>query len=339
TTSMIMHVLRYHQVDFDYMVGAQLEGFERMVRLSDAPLMVIEGDEYLSSPIDDRPKFLHYRPHLAVITGIAWDHINVFPTFEGYLKQFEHFAESMEPNGRLFYYQHDPHLQNLATGKTQTLKWEAYDAFEYRVEQHQTYIRDHHGQALPLKIFGAHNLQNLKAAHLICRQIGLSNEQFFSAIRDFRGAAKRLQLLVETNSAIAYQDFAHAPSKVKATIEALKAQYPDRRLLAALELHTFSSLNRHFLKEYASSMQAADQALVFFSEHTLRMKKLPMINTADIQTHFAHPNLKVIINDNQLLVEHLQQEQWLDQNLLLMSSGTFGGLDLLHLAKTCLTPN
>lgn len=336
TTSMIMHVLKYHQIDFDYLVGAQLEGFERMVRISEAPLMVIEGDEYLSSPIDLRPKFLHYKPDVAIITGIAWDHINVFPKFADYVMQFELFAKSMKKNGHLFYYENDPYLKALAKTHATKTKWQPYRAFDFELRNNKTYLIPEKGKAVPLKIFGAHNLQNLKAAYLACQQIEVSDQQFFEAIRHFTGAAKRLQLLKKKKTAIAYQDFAHAPSKAKATIEALKAQYPKRKLIAALELHTFSSLNKKFLKEYRSTMDHADKAFVFFSEHTLKMKKLPTITAKDIEKAFQHPNLKVIVNDNQKLVRALQRYKWIDKNLLLMSSGTFGGLDLKQLAKDCL---
>ncbi len=336
TTSMIMHVLKYHQIEFDYLVGAQLDGFERMVRLSDAPLMVIEGDEYLSSPIDLRPKFLHYKPHVAIITGIAWDHINVFPTFDKYLKQFSLFAQSMPARGRLFYYANDPHLPKILLSKKVKVKSIAYDAFASKVQKNKTILLTKSGKKIPLKIFGKHNLENLNAAFLACNRVGVSDEQFFEAIQQFSGAAKRLQLLKRTKVSIAYQDFAHAPSKAEATIEALKAQYPKRQLIACLELHTFSSLNKKFLKEYRHTMQAADKAFVFFSEHTLKMKKLPPISVKDVEKAFDHPNLKVIVNNNKTLVSSLKRYKWLDKNLLLMSSGTFGGLDLKALAKDCL---
>ena len=336
TTSMIMHVLKYHNIEFDYLVGAQLDGFERMVRLSDAPLMVIEGDEYLSSPIDLRPKFLHYKPHVAIITGIAWDHINVFPTFEKYLKQFSLFAQSMSSKGRLFYYENDPHLPKILSSKKVKVKSIAYKAFESEVRKNKTVLITKNGTKVPLKIFGNHNLENLNAAYLACVKVGLSEEQFFEAIQHFSGAAKRLQLLKRTKTSIAYQDFAHAPSKAKATIEALKAQFPKRQLIACLELHTFSSLNKKFLKEYRHTMQGADKVFVFFSEHTLKMKKLPMITAKDVEKAFDHPNLKVIVNNNKTLVSALKRYKWVNKNLLLMSSGTFGGLDLKQLAKDCI---
>ena len=336
TTSMIMHVLNYHQIDFDYLVGAQLDGFERMVRLSKAPLIIIEGDEYLSSPIDLRPKFLHYKPHVAIITGIAWDHINVFPTFRKYLKQFSLFAQSMNSKGRLFYYEKDPHLPKILSNKKINTKSTPYTAFDAILKKNKTVLISASGKKIPLKIFGDHNLQNLKAAYLACSEIGISEDQFFEAIKQFKGAAKRLQLLARNKNAIAYQDFAHAPSKAKATIEAFKTQFSKRQLVACLELHTFSSLNKQFLKEYQGTMEEADKAFVFFSEHTLKMKKLPPITVEEVEQAFAHHNLKVIVNDNQKLIRALKRFKWIDKNLLLMSSGTFGGLDLKQVSKDCL---
>ncbi len=328
TTAMILYVLKALEWDFDYLVGAQLEDFENMVRLSNAPLMVIEGDEYLSSPIDLRPKILHYKPHLAVITGIAWDHINVFPTFENYVEQFHKFVESMEADGQLFYYEKDKHIIEIIEDFPDLSKT-GYDAFESKIVEGKSVLK-YNGKEVLLEVFGKHNLENLKAAFLICKSIGVSEDQFFEKIISFKGAAKRMQVLNKNDHSIILQDFAHAPSKVTATIKATKAQFPDRKLTACLELHTFSSLNKHFLKEYFESMNAADQAFVFFSEHTLAMKKLPPINKEDIQNAFGHKNLTVFTN-NETLVNSLKALNWSNQNLLLMSSGTFNGLDLKQL--------
>ena len=331
TTAMILHVLKGLDWDFDYLVGAQLDDFENMVRLSDAPLMIIEGDEYLSSPIDLRPKILHYKPHLAVITGIAWDHINVFPTFDNYVEQFHKFVASMEKESELFYYKNDSNILNIVKDFP-ALSKKGYDAFQSKIESGKS-ILIHKGKEIPLAIFGKHNLENLKAAFLICRSIGVSEEQFFDKIVTFTGAAKRMQVLNENNHSIILQDFAHAPSKVNATINATKAQYPNRKLVACLELHTFSSLNKHFLKEYYETMNAADEAFVFFSEHTLAMKKLPAISEEDIQKAFGHHNLKVFTN-NADLVNALKSIDWKNSNLLLMSSGTFNGLNLKELGAS-----
>ena len=331
TTAMIMHALKFHEYDYDYLVGAQLEGFDNMVRLSDAPLIVIEGDEYLSSPIDRRPKFLHYRPHIAIITGVAWDHINVFPTFEEYVKQFDLFVESLETEAYLFYYKKDEHLQKIVGEKNRNINSMSYEAFPAQIENGKTVLQIEEGN-FPLQIFGQHNLENLNAACLACESIGMTRLQFLEAIASFKGAAKRMQRLAETSTSIAFQDFAHAPSKVMATIKAVKAQFPDRTLIACLELHTFSSLNKDFLPLYLEAMNAAEEAYVFFTDHTLEMKKLPPISEEEVKTAFAHPNLKVI-KDNQLLLKKLSTNNWDKQNLLLMSSGTFGGLNLKTVAE------
>lgn len=325
TTSMVMHVLKYHKRDFDYLVGAQLEGFETMARFSDAPVTIIEGDEYLSSPIDRRPKFLHYKPDIAVMTGIAWDHINVFPDFEEYKNQFLLLAKSMPKSGHLFYYKKDQHLGKLLDSKSVKCSVKAYEGFGYEVVKNKTVLLSPPNKKIPLKIFGAHNLQNLQAAYHVCSCLGFSDDEFFKAIKTFKGAAKRLDLLYKTKTAIAYKDFAHAPSKVKATTEAMQSQYPDRQLIACVELHTFSSLNKKFLKQYKGSLNAADRAFVFYNEHTLKMKRLPMIKPAEIEKAFNHPNLTVIQNDHQKLESALNRFKWENKNLLLMTSGTFGG--------------
>ena len=327
TTAMILHVLKYWKVDFDFMVGAQLEGFDNMVRLSDAPVMIIEGDEYLSSPIDRRPKFLHYRPHLAIITGIAWDHINVFPTFENYREQFAHFCDQLSEGGRLFYYKHDPELKTIAQEPRKGITAQAYEVFPHQVEDGQTVLLREDGATTSLQIFGRHNLENLQAAYLVLQEIGIEREQFYEAIRHFAGAAKRQEKIFEYESAIGYIDFAHAPSKVKATIDALKEQYPERELIAFLELHTFSSLNKKFLPEYRAAMEKADRAFVFYSPHTLEMKKLPPISKEEVQLAFGKEGLEVI-SENEVIEEFLGKTDWVNRNLLMMSSGTFGGLKI-----------
>ena len=335
TTAMILHALKFHSWDFDYLVGAQLEGFDNMVRLSEAPLMVIEGDEYLSSPIDRRPKFVHYRPQVAIITGIAWDHINVFPTFELYVEQFKNFVEQLVEQSILIYYQHDTHLARICEARHEQLQLKPYEAWPSRIEQGQTVLEMPEGH-FPLHIFGQHNLENLHSACLACEAIGMSRSQFLEAVSSFGGAAKRMQILAKSDTAVAFQDFAHAPSKVKATIAAVKNQFPEEKLTACLELHTFSSLNKHFLPHYHNSMTAADEAIVYFADHTLEMKKLPPIAVVEVQEAFGHLHLRVI-KDREKMVEHLKKQTWEKHNLLLMSSGTFGGLDLKKLAQELLT--
>lgn len=327
TTSMIMHVLRETGLEFDYLVGAQLQGFETMVRLSDAPLAVIEGDEYLSSPLDPRPKFLHYRPQIAVLTGIAWDHINVFPTFEKYLQAFRDFLQSLPQGARVFYYGQDPHLNRLAE-EYSGLNAIPYDVFPHKIHQGQTRLQSADGSSYPTPLMGAHNMQNLMAARSVTQELGVSEEAFLQAMGSFRGAAKRLQGLGRrADGSRLFLDFAHAPSKVKATVEAVRQQFPDLPLRVCLELHTYSSLNRDFLPQYAGSLDPAEQACVYFSPQTLKIKRLKPISREDIQKAFQHSSLQVVTNKVEL-------EKWLNQsaalsgNLLLMSSGRLGGLDI-----------
>lgn len=337
TTSIILHVLKSNKIDFDYMVGAQIEGFDSMVRLSDAPLMVVEGDEYLSSPIDRRPKILHYRPNVTVITGIAWDHINVFPTFENYKSQFVEYIKTIEKGGTLYFYKNDEHLNDILKKiKKPTFAAEAYEAFESTLKEGKTIILNEKGKQLTLGIFGKHNLENLRAAYLVCKKIGVTDAQFFKTIKSFKGAAKRLQVLKKTKTCLAFLDFAHAPSKVEATIKALKTQYPKRKLIACLELHTFSSLNKNFLTEYVRTMNAADKAVVYFSEYTLAMKKLPPISTDEVKAAFDHPNIEVV-TDRAKVFSVLKRFKWENKNLVMMTSGTFGGLDLKKEANRLLS--
>ncbi|MFK7982631.1 MAG: UDP-N-acetylmuramate--L-alanine ligase [Saprospiraceae bacterium] len=331
TTSMIMHVLKVCELQFDYLVGAQLEGFETMVQITDAPVIVLEGDEYLSSPIDRRPKIMHYRPHVAIITGIAWDHINVFPTFEGYVGEFQKFVDTIQPDGELYYYGKDAELPAIAKNTTANIQTSPYHGFNFEIIDGQTILIKENDEKVPLQIFGQHNLENLQAAYYACKAADVTDTQFFKAIQSFKGAAKRLQLIKKVEDTIAYRDFAHAPSKVKATVEAFKKQYPKRKLVACVELHTFSSLNKAFLPQYKGAVEAADFAYIFFSEHTLKMKKLPPITKADIQANFGHKRLKVF-NHRGELHRALKNHKWDNKNLLMMSSGTFSGTNFEELA-------
>lgn len=327
TTSMIMHVLRNVGVDFDYLVGAQLDGFDTMVRLSDAPLMIIEGDEYLSSPIDRRPKFLHYRPHVAVITGVAWDHINVFPTYEEYCRQFELLTQNMEDGGNLFYFGPDKDLSDIVNRSTAEIYATPYTALPHKIMYGETVVRTSDKDSFRLKIFGDHNLANLAAAKLVCQTIGISERAFWKSIQTFTGAAKRLQNLVSGNSFSAWLDFAHAPSKAKATVEAVRKLHPERRLISCLELHTFSSLNKDFLPLYKGSLDPADVAAVFYSPHTLQMKKMPFVAPAEIQAAFGKAGLQVF-TERADLEAFIKSQDLVNANLLLMSSGNFGGMDI-----------
>lgn len=331
TTSMIMHVLKCNNIDFDYMVGAQIEGFDTMVKLSeDAKIAVFEGDEYLASPIDPRPKFHLYHPHIALLTGIAWDHINVFPTFENYLSQFEKFIGYIKPQGSLIYFQEDQHIAKMVENKREDISYLPYNSHPHQVNDGISSLVTDKGK-IELSIFGEHNLQNLKGAHLICKELGLSDDQFYSAIQNFGGAAKRLQTLAENDDTIVYQDFAHSPSKLEATTKAVKNQFPDRKLVACMELHTFSSLKEEFLPEYKDSMALADVAMVYFNPKTVEHKKLKAITSQQVKNAFGGDNLKVY-TDSDILIRDLMNLSFENSNLLLMSSGNFSGVNLKDLA-------
>ena len=331
TTSMIMHVLKCNNIDFDYMVGAQIEGFDTMVKLSeDAKIAVFEGDEYLASPIDPRPKFHLYHPHIALLTGIAWDHINVFPTFENYLSQFEKFIDFIKPQGSLIYFEKDDHIAKMIEDKRSDISYLPYNSFPHKVKNGVSSLITEEGD-LELSIFGEHNLQNLKGAHLICRELGVSDEQFYSSIKNFGGAAKRLQTLAQNEQTIVYQDFAHSPSKLEATTKAVKNQFTDRKLVACMELHTFSSLKEEFLPEYRNSMALADIAMVYFNPKTVEHKKLKAITADQVKEAFGGDNLKVYTNSD-ILINDLLELNFDKTNLLLMSSGNFSGVNLQELA-------
>ena len=326
-TSMIMHVLRHNQIRFDYMVGAQLEGFDTMVSLSeDARIAVFEGDEYLSSPIDLRPKFHLYFPNIALLSGIAWDHINVFPTFPFYVEQFQTFANLIEPNGSLIYFGKDENLQQVAENTRTDVQKIAYLAHPSTIENGVTYLVSG-DQKIRLQIFGDHNLQNIAGALQVCRQIGLSDDQFYSAIAAFKGAARRLEILAETENCTVFNDFAHSPSKLKATTDAVKKQFPSRKLVACLELHTFSSLKKEFLPQYKNCMDAADHAIVYFNPHTIEHKKLEPITEQQVADAFDSPGLTVSTNSDELF-SFLKNQDWENTNLLLMTSGNFSGKNL-----------
>ncbi len=334
-TSMIIHVLKFHKRKFDYMVGARIEGFDTMAKLSDAPLIVIEGDEYLSSPIDRQPKFLHYHPHVMLMSGIAWDHVNVYPDFKDYVHQFELLANDLPKAGSFIYDETDPLVNKIGSVERLGIKRFPYQALPNRIKDDKTFLILPNKQALEIEIFGEHNLKNLNGARLVLSQIGIDDDKFYAAIPSFKGAAKRLELVGKNEYTVIYKDFAHAPSKVEATTKALKAQFPDRHLVACLELHTFSSLNKDFLGEYANKLNAADVPVVYFSPRTLEHKKLSAITPEDIKVHFNNPNLHVF-TDNDLLKEFLIAQPWRSSKLLMMSSGTFDGLDFNELAKLIL---
>ena len=330
-TSMILHVLKHAGKDFDYLVGAQLQGFDTMVKLTkEAPIAVFEGDEYLASPIDRRPKFHLYKPNIAIISGIAWDHINVFPTYKNYVEQFEKFIHVIEPKGSLIYCEADAELKTLVEGTEAPISKTAYDVPQHTIENGTTYLL-RNNKKIPLKIFGDHNLMNLEGARLVCEKLGISADLFYEAIQSFTGAAKRLEQVKITPDFAFYKDFAHSPSKLKATIEAMKTQYPSRYLVACMELHTFSSLNENFLKEYKNCMKYADDAIVYFNPHTIEHKKLKPITIQQVKEAFGDDTVKVFTQSKQVS-DYLKAIAWKDKNLLMMTSGNFDGVDFVKLA-------
>lgn len=336
-TSMIMHVLRFNQIKFDYMVGAQLDGFDTMVSLTEeAKIAVFEGDEYLSSPIDQRPKFHLYFPNIALLSGIAWDHINVFPTFPFYVEQFQKFADLIQPNGSLIYFGEDENLLQVAATTRDDVQKLPYQAHPSVIENGITYLVSG-DKKIRLQIFGDHNLQNISGAQLVCRQLGLNDEQFYAAITEFKGAARRLEILASNDICTVFNDFAHSPSKLKATTEAVKKQFPERKLVACLELHTFSSLKKEFLPQYKNCMDAADLAIVYFNPHTIEHKKLEKITELQVMEAFDTPNLVVSTNSDELF-DFLKELNWQNSNLLLMTSGNFSGKNLKDLAKELVKP-
>ena len=325
-TSMILHVMHYFNRDLDYMVGAQLEGFDVMVKLTDDnDFIILEGDEYLSSPIDRRPKFHLYKPNIALLSGIAWDHINVFPTWKNYVEQFRIFVDSIVEGGSVTYNIEDTEVKKLVEGSENTIRKFPYQTPEYQVENGITILETEEG-SMPIEIFGKHNLNNLAGAKWICQQMGIDENDFYEAISSFQGASKRLEKITETENCVAYKDFAHSPSKVLATTNALKNQFPKRKLIACLELHTYSSLNPEFLNEYKGTLDAADVAVVFYSPHALEIKKLKAISQQQITDAFQRDDL-IIYTNPIAFKDFLFSQQFNDISILLMSSGNYGGLD------------
>jgi len=332
TTAMVMHVLQQAGKDFDYLVGARLQGFDQSVKVSDAPLIVCEGDEYPASIVEKKPKFHFLFPHIAVITGIAWDHINVFPTFEFYLEQFKIFISRIEGGGHLIYNQTDPVLDQLVNeNRREDITYHPYQAFPHTISNGITSIQlgDHSSE---VAVFGTHNLLNMQAAWLVCKALGMETRDFVPAIASFKGAAKRLELLARNASTTVYRDFAHAPSKVVATVNAVREQFGNRRLIAALELHTYSSLNENFMQQYKDVLGAADEAAVFYSSHALQLKNMPPLPKEAVQAGFGGDNLQVF-NSRQELEQWFMDRDYRDSVVLLMSSGNYDGMDVDALAR------
>lgn len=325
TTSIILHALSSKEIEYDYLVGAQLEGFDRMVKLSDAGIIILEGDEYLSSPIDRRPKMMHYKPNISVITGVAWDHINVFPTLDNYVDQFRIFINDMLETDQLYYYENDTHLNNIISEKNHKCRIKNYsqihldDNNQYQIGENK----------YDIKLIGNHNMQNIKAAEHVCLQLGMTEDEFYDSLQIFTGANKRLQVLKtgKDGKGHVYLDFAHAPSKVKATTDAVKDWYGNTNLVAVFELHTYSSLNAEFLPQYDLALASADTAMVLFSEHALEMKKMPPLEKQFVAKCFNHHNIQVFTSSDELEL-HLKEQDLVNANLLLMTSGTLDGLNI-----------
>ncbi len=323
-TSMILHALNELNIDVDYMVGAQLEGYDCMVKLTKAnEVIILEGDEYLSSPIDRRPKFHLYKPHVALISGIAWDHINVFPKYEDYVDQFSIFCDKIEKDGVLIYNEEDDTVKSISENKNRDLELRPYKSPNYKVVENGT-VLTWDGVDYPLAVFGQHNLQNLVGAMNVCQSIGVDPGAFFKAMKNFTGAGKRLEKVIESENFVMYKDFAHSPSKLKATTAAVKEQFPNRTLVACMELHTFSSLKKAFLPEYKDAMQDADEALVYFSPSVVEHKKLPPISEKDVSEGFGGVEVATKTQD---VLDFIRSFDWKNKVLLMMSSGNFDGID------------
>ena len=332
-TSLVLHVLSTLNIEYDYMVGAQLDGFEVMVKLTDtSKYIVLEGDEYLSSALDLRPKFHLYKPHIALISGIAWDHINVFKTFENYLKQFEIFINSIEKNGTLVYNELDPELKKLVSSNKSNLNYIPYSIPKHKIIDGISFI-DINNRLYRLKIFGDHNLQNISGALNICKALGVESEDFYNAITSFNGASNRLELVYKSSDTIIFKDFAHSPSKVKATTEAVHKQFPNRKLISFFELHTYSSLNPLFLEKYRDTLKHSDECYIYYSEKNMRIKRLEPIDSELIRRSFNHNSLTVIDNYEKLN-KKIYDLDLSNSVLLMMSSGKFGGLDIDKIKKS-----
>lgn len=330
-TAMILHVLQKAGIDCDYMVGAQLEGFDVMVKLSEAAkVMIFEGDEYLTSPIDKRPKFHLYKPDIALLSGVAWDHINVFPTFDNYVEQFREFIRLISAGGTLIYCADDEILRQISPNSREDIKRIPYSVPEYFIADGVSQLIDH-GKAYPLMVFGRHNLMNMNGANWICRELGISDETFLLAIQSFKGASKRLEFVAGNASTTVYKDFAHAPSKVRATLHAVREQFPGKNVVACLELHTYSSLSKEFLSQYLHSLDEADAPIVYFNPHAIQLKRLPPITKEQVKEGFGNPKLDVYTDSAELQTKLLSME-WKNSVLLLMSSGNYDGMDIAGFA-------
>lgn len=331
-TGIVIHVLKESGRNFDYLIGAKIKGIENTIQLSDAPMMIIEGDEYFTSPIDLTPKFLKYDHHIALISGTAWDHINVYPTLDSYVVQFEKFADKTPKAGTLIFCEHDKMAYVIGNKERNDIRSIPYRTPKYTVKDGICYLSGPDGD-VPLKIFGKHNMQNIEGARTLLSRIGITDAEFYRSIQTFEGAEKRSTLVAQNSNSAVFSDFAHSPSKLKATVDATKELHPDRKLTACFELHTFSSLNREFLPHYQDKFKRADEAIVYFDKKNVKEKNnLEQISDEDIKSSFQRPDL-LIFTDKDELLAHLEAKDWVNHDLLMMSSGNFNGLDIESLAK------
>jgi UDP-N-acetylmuramate: L-alanyl-gamma-D-glutamyl-meso-diaminopimelate ligase len=332
-TGMILHVLKYYKRQFDYLAEAELEGFENMISLSDdAPLIIIEGDEYLCSLTDRTPKFLKYHHHIGLMSGVAWDHINVYPTFDEYVKQFDAFADATPKAGTLIFCASDDVAAMICKKERDDVQLMEYKAHKNEIRNGHTFLLTDEGE-VPFAVFGKHNMKNLSGAKAVCGKIGITDRMFYQAIQSFKGTANRAEVLAEGETSTIFKDFAHTPSKLKASTNAIKKQFEKRSLTAVLELNICSSLNKDFLDQYADSFKGADQPIVYYNTTAIEKRKLPPINEKDIKYAFNAPNL-LVFTDSNALREYLLKNEWTNRNLLLISSENFGGLDLDELSKS-----
>ncbi|MEO7990555.1 MAG: Mur ligase family protein [Chryseolinea sp.] len=330
-TAIIVHVLNHFKREFDYVIGARVKGIENTVQLSDAPIIIIEGDEYLASALDPTPKFLRYQHHVGLISGVAWDHANVFRTEEEYVKQFDHFADQTPKGGILLYCEHDTIASIIGKKERGDLLEIPYKSHSHTSDNNNQFFLTNGKERYPIKIFGSHNFQNISAAKELLKKIGISSEQFFEAIPSFEGAAGRLEKIKDDAHTSVYKDFAHAPSKVKATVKALKEAYPSRDLVACFELHTYSSLNKKFIPQYKDSLKAAQVPVIYFNPEKMKAKNMEILSSEEIKQAFNNQDV-VVFDDAKKLEAFLLQQSWKNKNLLMMSSGNFGGIDIHKLA-------
>lgn len=330
-TALVIHVLNYFKRSFDYAIGARVGGIELTVKLSDAPIIVIEGDEYLASALEQIPKFLLYQHHIGLISGISWDHANVFPTEEEYVRQFDLFADQTPKGGTLIFCEQDSLAMMIGKKERADVTGVTYKAHPHVIENGQAYLKDGK-EKIPVQVFGEHNFMNVNAAKELLKKIGITSEQFYEAVTSFKGAKGRLEKIAGNETATFYKDFAHAPSKVKATVKAVKDLFPKTDLVACLELHTFSSLNKKFLPRYKDTLKAAQQAIVYFNPEKVSSKNLEKLEEEDLKKSFAASNL-LVFTDAKKLQDHLLQQSWNNKNLVMMSSGTFGDIDMEKIAE------